>query len=283
MPVEFPQVTASTTTTLSTSNFIPTLDKASLPLALHELGRSSQSLLFVDSSVAEYQQLVAGATPGTEVHVLTSAQDAVTQITNTLLGRSHISSLQIVSHGESGGLDFGSNRLTLTNLLGYAAQVQSWGKALTEGADILLYGCNVAEGALGKVFVNLLSQVIGADVAASDNLTGNGGDWTLEYQTGSIESACGLQAGAMREFRSSLGTSLVSDINPGSDESDPSGFTVFNNALYFGAGTEVEGRELYKVDSSGAVSLVSDIEPGSSGSSPYGFRVYKMICVKGQK
>ncbi|HEY9907405.1 MAG TPA: DUF4347 domain-containing protein, partial [Thermosynechococcaceae cyanobacterium] len=121
----------------------PVLDKTSLTTVLPGQVRPNASLLFVDSSVSDYGQLVAGAAPGTEVHVLTSAQDAVTQITNTLLGRSGISSLQIVSHGESGGLACGSSQLNLSDLPGYAAQVQSWSKALTAGADILLYGCKV--------------------------------------------------------------------------------------------------------------------------------------------
>jgi hypothetical protein len=156
--------------------------------------------LFVDGGVADYQQLVAGATPGTEIHVLDPVQDAVTQITQALLGREGISSLHIVSHGESGGLDFGSSRLNLTDLPGYAAQVQSWGQALTDDADILLYGCNVAQGEVGKAFVQILGQLTGADVAASDDLTGSsvlGGDWTLEYQTGRIEAGLGFAPTAM--------------------------------------------------------------------------------------
>jgi hypothetical protein len=186
------------------------LDKTSLTTALPGQSRPSASLLFVDSSVSDYGRLVAGAAPGTEVHVLNSAQDAVTQITNTLLGRSGLSSLQIVSHGESGGLNFGSSRLTQTELPGYAAQVQSWGEALSEGADILLYGCNVASGELGQTFVNLLSQVTGADVAASDDLTGSaalGGDWALEYQTGGIKTA-GLNA---VDYNSVLATFTVTN------------------------------------------------------------------------
>ena len=115
----------------------------------------------------------------------------MTQITSTLLGRSGISSLQIVSHGQAGELDFGSDRLNLGNVSSYAAQLQSWSQALTDDADILLYGCNVASGELGQAFVQILSQLTGADVAASDDLTGStalGGNWELEFNTGSIEA-----------------------------------------------------------------------------------------------
>jgi hypothetical protein len=167
------------------------------PLSSNRSSQASQSLLFVDGGVADYQTLIAGVSPGTEVHVLDSSQDAVTQITNTLLGRYNISSLHIISHGEAGGLDFGAGKLNLSDLPRYAAQLQSWNKALTDDADLLLYGCDVAEGELGKAFVNILSQLTGADVAASDNLTGSarqGGDWTLEFNTGDIEATLAFDA-----------------------------------------------------------------------------------------
>ncbi|BDI15034.1 hypothetical protein ANSO36C_08360 [Nostoc cf. commune SO-36] len=138
--------------------------------------------------MTDYEQLLAGVTTGTEIHVLDPGEDAVTQITNTLLGRQNIASLHIVSHGEAGGVDFGSSVLNLTDLPQYAAQLKTWSKALTNDADILFYGCNVAEGQLGQAFVQNISQITGADVAASNNLTGKDGDWNLEVTTGNIES-----------------------------------------------------------------------------------------------
>lgn len=58
------------------------------------------------------------------------------------------------------------------------------GSALTEDGDILLYGCNVAEGNAGVNFIGRLAQVTGADIAASIDATGatdKGGNWVLEY------------------------------------------------------------------------------------------------------
>ncbi|XHX79437.1 MAG: DUF4347 domain-containing protein [Stenomitos frigidus ULC029] len=203
MTFELPQLTTTAAATLSTANLAPPLVTTSLTTVLPALGQSSQSLLFIDAAVADYQQLVAGASPGTEVHVLNSSQDAVTQITSTLLGRSNISSLQILSHGEAGGLNFGNSVLNLTDLPQYAAQIQSWSQSLTDDADILLYGCNTGQGELGKAFVSILSQLTGADVAASNDLTGNsalGGNWNLEVSTGEIESSFALQKTALESY-----------------------------------------------------------------------------------
>ncbi|WP_333456793.1 FG-GAP-like repeat-containing protein, partial [Microcoleus sp. herbarium5] len=54
-----------------------------------------------------------------------------------------------------------------------------------------MYGCCVAAGETGKAFVKRLSELTGASVAASQNLTGSvakGGDWELEVRTGKIET-----------------------------------------------------------------------------------------------
>jgi Domain of unknown function (DUF4347) len=151
---------------------------------------TSRSLLFIDAGVDDIQTLVNGAAAGTEVHVLRSGEDAISQITQTLLGRSGIESLQIVSHGKSGGVQLGASWLDLQTWPTYVGQLKSWGQALTADADILLYGCDVAADANGKAFVNSLAQATGADVAASEDLTGNaalGGDWDLEVTTGAID------------------------------------------------------------------------------------------------
>ena len=213
MPVQLSQA-ATSTDLLSASSLAPVLDQGSLTTPALGLGRASQSLLFIDGGVQDYSHLVAGVAPGTEVHVLDPVQDAVTQITQALLGREGITSLHIVSHGESGGLDFGSSRLNLSDLPGYAAQLQSWGQALTADADILLYGCDVASGELGKAFVQILGQVTGADVAASDDLTGSsalGGDWTLEYQTGEIEAFQPFDSWAQAAYSCTLATIAVTN------------------------------------------------------------------------
>jgi Domain of unknown function (DUF4347)/FG-GAP-like repeat len=161
------------------------------------------SVLFIDASVADVQTLVEGAKAKTEVHLLQPGEDAIAQITNTLLGRSGIESLQIVSHGKSGGLQLGETWLDVQSLPGYVGQLKSWGAALSEQADILLYGCDVAQTTIGKTFVNQLAQATGADVAASEDLTGSallGGDWELEYQTGRIEAALTLSPSAQHAY-----------------------------------------------------------------------------------
>jgi hypothetical protein len=99
--------------------------------------------------------------------------DGIAQITATLCGRSGIESLQIISHGAIGAIQLGQNWLDAAKLSDYAAQLRRWRTALTTDADILFYGCNVGQDAAGQALVNLLAQMTGADIAASDDLTRN--------------------------------------------------------------------------------------------------------------
>ncbi|MDX2242124.1 MAG: DUF4347 domain-containing protein [Leptolyngbyaceae cyanobacterium bins.302] len=171
----------------SASTSSTTLSSNELAEPQYSAARSA-SMLFIDQTVADAQTLINAIAPGTEVYLLDSAQDAISQITQTLLGRTNISSLHIVSHGDAAGLQLGDNQLSLNTVSTYASQIQSWAGALTDNADILLYGCNVAAGDLGQAFVQILSQLTQADVAASTNITGSSGDWTLEFHQGTIES-----------------------------------------------------------------------------------------------
>ncbi|UBF26083.1 DUF4347 domain-containing protein [Kovacikia minuta CCNUW1] len=175
---------------------------------------SGTNLVFIDSRVNGYQNLLDGLTPGTEAYVLSSTQDAIAQITQILLNHTGVSSLHIISHGQSAGLQIGANGLNETNLSHYASELQSWKQALAPEADILLYGCDVAQTDAGKSFVHQLAQLTGGDVAASDDLTGSsplGGDWNLEFNVGEITTSLALQANILQNYAAVLQTAPVLD------------------------------------------------------------------------
>jgi ELWxxDGT repeat protein len=263
------------------ANLQGTLTPASPLETLHYKG--SSSLTFIDADVKQIDTLIAGMAPGTEIHILKSGSDAITQITETLLHRQGISSLNIISHGSTGSLDFASNSLNAYNIRSYTEQLQSWGNALTENADILLYGCNVAENALGKAFVEIIRQVTGADVAASSNLTGNfakGGDWELEYKAGSIEASSVITEKGAAQFEDTLMTpSLVANLNTRTTasirplpnaSSNPANLININNVLFFTADDGMSGTELWRLDpGNNNPSLVRDLNTNlGMGSNP---------------
>ncbi|MBW4525891.1 MAG: DUF4347 domain-containing protein [Phormidium tanganyikae FI6-MK23] len=175
---------------------------------------AATAIVFIDANVSNAATLMAGVQPGTEVHLLDRG-NAIEQITQTLLGRNNIASLHIVSHGQSGGVLLGETWLGAENLDRYADQLRSWGGSLTESADILLYGCDVAEGERGRSFVDSFSQLTGAEVAASDDLTGKGGDWMLEVQTGAIETTSPFQTSTLAAYDDALNV-IINEWSQGS-------------------------------------------------------------------
>ncbi|TAG61669.1 MAG: DUF4347 domain-containing protein, partial [Oscillatoriales cyanobacterium] len=168
---------------------------------------SVRAIAFIDTRVPNYQSLVAGVTPGTEVVVLDGNEDAIAQITDILALRTNIDSIHIISHGAPGSLQLGDGSLSLDEIEGDRHFLQQWFSPLTSipknPPNILLYGCEVAAGETGKAFVKRLSELTGASVAASQNLTGSvakGGDWELEISTGKIETPLVFEAEILANY-----------------------------------------------------------------------------------
>jgi len=165
-----------------------------------------QEVVFIEDNVADLDALVQSLGADKEVVILDSTGDGLQQIAEALAGRSGIDALHIITHGAEGQLDLGSLSLDATSLAERSSLVASIGATLADGGDILLYGCDVAAGQ-GASFVEQLAIATGADVAASDDLTGDaglGGDWNLEVASGSIETASAVNAALAAQYHSVL-------------------------------------------------------------------------------
>jgi VCBS repeat-containing protein len=170
--------------------------------------------LFIDAAVSDADVLLASVDPAFTVFHLTADEDGLTQIARVLTGFTEVGAVHIVSHGEPGVLMLGNASIDAASLAAHAADLATIRAALSDAADLLLYGCDVAEGDAGRGFIASLADATGADVAASTDLTGSalrGGDWVLEASTGAIEAQA-LQAEAYAEVL-------------GADGSLPSGLT----------------------------------------------------------
>jgi Domain of unknown function (DUF4347)/Putative flagellar system-associated repeat len=153
-------------------------------------GNPGNEIAFVMGNLPDLQTLIEGIKPGVEVHILDPLGDAIAEMDSTLNGRSALDAIHIFSHGASGSLALGTTTLNCNTLLDHQSQLAELGSHLTASGDLLLYGCNVAQGADGQAFIESIARTTGADVAASTDLTGAtslGGDWTLEANVGSIE------------------------------------------------------------------------------------------------
>ncbi|MGK7896069.1 MAG: DUF4347 domain-containing protein [Xenococcus sp. (in: cyanobacteria)] len=180
--------------------------------------RSNNSeLIFIDPAVESYQDLIKGARSHTEVIVLDSLRDGVVQISEVLTRYRNLSSLHLVSHGSSGSLQLGIAQLSLDNINKYQQYLQDWAQALEENANILIYGCNVAQGDRGLAFVEQLSQITGTDVAASSTLTGchhQGGDWNLDVKTSQFNPVLAFYRKNIENYGFTLMIDAFSGIGP---------------------------------------------------------------------
>jgi len=165
-----------------------------------------QGVVFVDSRVKDFDSLLKGVAPGTQVVVLDGSKDGLQQIAEYLGSHQGVSTVEIIAHGNTGDLWLGSTYLSADNVAARADVLGQIGKDMNVGGDILIYACNTAEGERGVSFVDSLAQYTGRDIAASTNRTGLGGDWTLEIATGAIESTPLLSQQVMNDYQWGLAT-----------------------------------------------------------------------------
>ncbi|NDG71476.1 MAG: DUF4347 domain-containing protein, partial [Proteobacteria bacterium] len=142
--------------------------------------------------------------------IVDGRQDAVDQITRAIEGLKNVSVIRILSHGADGEVRFGGQRIDIAMLEARTTQISNWKKSLSADAQILLYGCRVAESNQGKLFVNRLAALTHTNVAASVNPTGAGGDTFLEYKVGEVSS--GLLANHADYERAGVSLQLEDDV-----------------------------------------------------------------------
>ena len=141
---------------------------------------ASNEVYFVDSSLdAAALSLTVG--DDSRVFVIENTSNAFIQMEQALQSLENpATAVHIYAHGAAGSVTLGGQVFDEAALNANAATLAAMGAALAEGADLLLYSCNTAAGSTGESFINRLARLASVDVAASDDVTGTSGDWTLE-------------------------------------------------------------------------------------------------------
>jgi len=174
---------------------------------------ATAEIAFVDISLPDAQRLIddlqAQQDAGRPIEIvrIDGGEDGITRISDTLAQRNDLSAVHVLSHGSDGTLQLGSARLDAATLLARAGELAQWSTALSADADLLLYGCDVAASATGQQLLLNLAVLTGADVAASNDLTGaaaRGGDWVLEFASGSIQAGSALSSSAQQAWKGVL-------------------------------------------------------------------------------
>ncbi|MEJ2611340.1 MAG: DUF4347 domain-containing protein, partial [Candidatus Thiodiazotropha sp.] len=227
-----------------------------------------REVAFVDTQIEDYQTLIDSLDDGVEVHLIDSGVDGLEAMVSMLHDQTGIDALHIYSHGDVAELTLGSTTLSLDNLEDNSGQLQTLGESLSEDGDILLYGCFVGANDDGRAFVNRIAELSGADVAASDDITGAvdlDGNWDLEVTSGSIETeaiSATDYAAVLAPVVSNLDASLTVT------EGDPA-VIIDNNITFTGGINYTEGSIRFSLASSNSgdqFTLTSAVDVNASGA-----------------
>jgi hypothetical protein len=189
-----------------------------------EVEAVTRELVFLDATVSNLDQLIedltrAGLSDSTrtlEFIVLDSDRDGIAQITSALLQHNGIDGMHIVSHGGTGQVRLGATWLSTQNLDTYRTAITAWQHAMSNEADILIYGCNLAGSEEGRDLLKEIGQLTDCDVAASEDATGHeslGGDWDLEYSAGELTTATVFSEEFRESWNDVLATFTVTNTN----------------------------------------------------------------------
>ncbi|MCV6591028.1 MAG: DUF4347 domain-containing protein, partial [Marinobacterium sp.] len=162
------------------------------------------SLVIIDSRVPEYQKLLADVPEDTAIITLQPEQGK-SYLEAELANYSDLDSIHIISHGADKHFQLGTFEVHDTNFDYEVHFLRSiLGATLKPDGDILLYGSNLATTPESRYFIDIFALLTEADVAVSDDRTGKGGDWELEYRTGTVESTPVITPTTAPGYRHSL-------------------------------------------------------------------------------
>lgn len=160
------------------------------------------SVAFIDAGLTQTDILTQELNVD-QVFVLDDQTDSIEQISQMLSQFENLDSIHIISHGSQSSIQLGNTPLTQNSLTAYANDLEIWGDALADHGDLLFYGCNTGAGD-DLTLLEQISAITNADIAASNDLTGQGGDWFLETNVGQIEASVALSQAGQAAYQGTL-------------------------------------------------------------------------------
>jgi hypothetical protein len=130
-------------------------------------------IIFIDSNVENYNELLSGINSSAELVFLDRDQDGMEQIADVMSQRSDVDSIHIIAHSDSGQLQLGNTLLTQDSMQGaHADELSTIKSSLNETAEIRIYGGEFSQGEEGQAAMNTLSDSTDSDVFDSEDFDG---------------------------------------------------------------------------------------------------------------
>jgi VCBS repeat-containing protein len=216
---------------------------------LFETSASRKEIVFIDSGVDDYQTILNNVDPSFSTYLIDAQQDGFIQMQNILQKQNDVDAIHIIGHASAGQVVLGSAVLNAETLNAQSDNLRVIGSALSNEGDILFYGCNLAQDEKGKLFIQQIGNITQADIAASDDVTGQGGDWELEYKYGIVQTSNVRVA----EYQSSLYQNGISSISWNVQENTGSDFRTGASSSFSSSKDYVIALERENVTNAGTL------------------------------
>lgn len=144
---------------------------------------TTKHIVFIDETLPDLHILSEGILHK-EIFLLHHNAPLLLQVADALSHNTDIEEIHLLTHGCPGELSLGAQGVSLETLLLYGKELTTIATSLAKNASIYLYGCEVASGERGATFVQMLSDLMEAKIAASTHKIGHeelGGNWELDY------------------------------------------------------------------------------------------------------
>ena len=225
---------------------------------LFETSASRKEIVFIDSGVDDYQTISNKINPSFSTYLIDAQQDGFIQMQNILQKHNDVDAIHIIGHASAGQVVLGSAVLNAETLNAQSDNLRVIGSALSNEGDILFYGCNLAQDEKGKLLIQQIGNITQADIAASDDVTGQGGDWELEYKYGIVQTSNVRVA----EYQSSLYQSGISSISWNVEENAGSDFRTGASSTFSSSKDYVVALERENVTNAGTLYFYKAAQSG---------------------
>jgi len=168
----------------------------------------SSSLVVVDTTIANFESLIADLSEDTEVLLLDGAEDGLDQIAKHVEGREGITSIHILSNASAGDIQLGNSQITEALLSQQSEQISRIGESLDEEGSIRIYGCDTADD--GSAHIGFVSE-LQLEVSEADGGSDNWGLSSVETQEEGLSFDLSALDELEHQYLSGTGTDIVDD------------------------------------------------------------------------
>ncbi|MEL0125421.1 MAG: DUF4347 domain-containing protein, partial [Alphaproteobacteria bacterium] len=105
------------------------------PLERSGTETEKRNIVFIDSQVTDYDQIINTFKEGTEVHIIDANENGFEKMASILQDQNNVDAIHIIGHGSAGQILFGNAFLNNDTITDYQTTLASIGQSLTTSGD----------------------------------------------------------------------------------------------------------------------------------------------------